>query len=217
MTEPRPLEPPIEPYTTPLESLPDVDQLQQTVIDESRPGRHTKAIVAGMVAAALASGAVVWYAYDRQNGEDAGEEPAAAPWTASVGPLPETVADVCYSPDVARTFAGDPTAESDDPDMWTTGVLVTVMPPKQDDYLGTRIGFHGPEEPADATEWSLPLAPDQLEGTAALMRTGPGAYTIVVENVTTVGSALCDSKPEATFKQTSVDAALNAGAIEPDF
>jgi hypothetical protein len=207
---------PIQPYVTPIEQLPDTEQLQQVVLDESHSRPRAGRVAVGVATALLAIGGGL-FAYNRSSRNEDQVSAAPADMFSNPNIEPTKVENLCYSPAVEQTFSGDSKVTSDDPADWTKGVLVTVAQPKSDDFRGTVIGFHGPDETVDATTWSYPLEPGQLDDVPALMRTGHGAYTIAVENVAVDGSALCGTTPKVTFAQTAVEAALAVGAIEPDY
>lgn len=224
---------PIQPYIEPLESgqpdvlpeviaqsepLPDVQQVEQSVIDQRYTRRRNGVLVASLATVVL-SGAVFGIAYAHR--EDTPPAPATeTPW-AGENPieLPETVLDVCFSDVVERTITGDPAVQSDDPETWVKGEELAVRPSQKDGYQGVRIGFRGTDQEltVDDNDWSAPVLAADLKDNRLLMRTGHDTYMISIQAIATPGSAACDEKPHVTFSPVRVADALANDDIEPSY
>jgi hypothetical protein len=207
----------IEAYISPTGDIPDVAQLEQSVLSEPSHRSRRGRVVAGAAAVAFVMGA--GFTYDHLTSVD--KTPGAADMLSDPRMNPGEVInngeDLCYSPAAERSYPGDPDVISDNPADWTKGILVTVDEPKSGDYRGTRVGYREPEEALEDATWSYPTEPGELDGASALMRIGEGDFTLSVEYVAAADSDICDAKPIAGFQQVEVAAAIKSGAIEPAF
>ena len=119
----------------------------------------------------------------------------------------------CTSPVAeSRVYLGDPAATSDQ-STWTTGVLIKMTLPA--DVKGVVVKYRHPHAP-EWTDTSKAIDPDLAKEIA--LGIGNGDVQFGVATIANLGSAACNTTPNASFSEPEPWAELEqSAATQPNF